>query len=138
MGFELTGVSSPLGGISWTHTTSAKEISRQVLDVLSDRRLLQNHRGHSPEDPRYCVLSALQLRQVLTDALKDAKNGSTLETELKAMRGAFTGFVDTAGPDGRNLQDHAAMEAARLELIRTVNDSVVRVAERYRLTNPLG
>ncbi|MFT4264078.1 MAG: hypothetical protein QM572_11900 [Nocardioides sp.] len=110
MGYELTGVSIPLGGIQWQKTPGDKAVARAVLAFLEDRRLLFGDRH--VEDERHCVQSALQIRTMLTEQITNAKAGRELEGCLKAMRGACRKFVEVAGPEGRHFdRPHYPREA---------------------------
>jgi hypothetical protein len=100
MAKRLTGIAGPWGGIQWETTTGDKDVARRVISFLEDRRLLFGDRHI--EDGMHCVASALQIREMLTREIAEAKPGKTLEESLRAMRAACRKFVDAAGPHARN------------------------------------
>lgn len=100
MGYELTGISLPMGGIQWQKTAGDEQVARAVVTFLEDRRLLFGDRHL--EDERHCLQSALQIRAFLTDQITNAEPGHELEGCLKGMRAACRKFVEAAGPEARN------------------------------------
>lgn len=42
MGFRITGIDTPIGGISWEYTDSEKKGVQQLFDYLETKRLLIN------------------------------------------------------------------------------------------------
>lgn len=100
-GSRLTGISTPLIGVSWQPTASEREIAEEVLDRLEDRRVLYN--PSEAETPEYCSRSVLQIRQILTDAIAKARGKGLLVEHLSAMRAACRNFLDRTereqGPD---------------------------------------
>jgi hypothetical protein len=89
---RLTGISTPLGGVSWKPATPDVEVARSALIFLEDRRVLYN--PTQIEFGPYCVQSVLEIRQFLTDVLSKQGIGDALAEHLRVMRAACGGFLD--------------------------------------------
>lgn len=132
MGIELTGVQALGLGLEWGSTTSQRKIAQDVLDTLSDRRVLHQRRNllRPSRDALPCFLSAQECRALLTEAIKLAKVGSPLRLRLQEMRSAFTGFVELAGPNAEDFRDDASRFRDALEDLGTsVRQTAGTVAE---------
>jgi hypothetical protein len=60
---RLTGISIPLGGVSWQPNDLAVSAARRLIAFLEDRRVL-----YAPEElemPQHCVHSVLEIRHFL-------------------------------------------------------------------------
>ncbi|MFK3984321.1 DUF6650 family protein [Micromonospora sp. NPDC050397] len=90
--WRLTGFSTPIAGLQWEHKDGDREIVRRVLNALEDRRVLFAQYG--AEVSEHCVLSVIQIRQILTDEMNTRGISSGLEQALKDLRAVFTAFLD--------------------------------------------
>lgn len=96
---RLTGVSTPVGGVSWDPPESQREAATRVLAYLEDRRVL-----YSPtelEVPQHCVDSVLEIRRFLSSEIGKLHSRSHLREPLRGMRAACRKFLDTVGADDR-------------------------------------
>ncbi len=71
---RLTGISTPLGGVSWQSSNLEVSAARRVIAFLEDRRVL-----YAPDElevPSHCVHSVLEIRHFLSCELGklDTKN----------------------------------------------------------------
>jgi hypothetical protein len=96
---RITGISIPIFGVSWNPPESEREIVRQTLVFLEDRRALYNDFAHEIEHD--VAQSVLAIRSELTDALKRLKEGAEAAPSLKAMRAACRDYLDWAGHSTR-------------------------------------
>lgn len=103
VGHRITGVSAFGFGADWEKTEGDRDVARQVVTFLEDRRVLFGDRHL--EDEIYCVRSALETRAKLTELITAAKPGKNLEAALRQMRAHFRRFVELAGPEARNYRD---------------------------------
>jgi len=96
---RLTGIATPLGGVSWQ--TSELEVSspRRVVAFLEDRRVL--YAPEEMEDTSHCVHSVIEIRHFLTSELGKLDGSSEFSASLRAMRAACRKFLDRVGVDGR-------------------------------------
>ena len=95
---RLTGISTPLGGVSWQATETEAAAARRVISFLEDRRVL-----YAPDElevPAHCVHSVLEIRRFLTTELGKLENGSDLTASLRAMRAACRKFLERVSADG--------------------------------------
>lgn len=98
---RLTGISTPLGGVSWQPTELEISAARRVIAYLEDRRVL-----YAPDElevPSHCVASVLEIRQFLSGELGKLDNQSDFAASLRAMRAACRKFLERVGTDGREV-----------------------------------
>ena len=97
---RLTGISTPLGGLSWEASELEISAARRVIAFLEDRRVL-----YSPSElevPTHCVHSVLDIRRFLTTELGKVDAHSEFAASLRAMRAACRKFLERVGDDGRH------------------------------------
>jgi hypothetical protein len=102
---RLTGISTPLVGVSGQPTDLEVSAVRRVIAFLEDRRVL-----YSPDElevPAHCVQSVLEIRHFLTGELGKLDNASEFAASLRAMRAACRKFMERVGTDGREVILHA-------------------------------
>jgi len=96
---RLTGISTPLVGVSWQPTDLEVSAARRVIAFLEDRRVL-----YAPEEMEvasHCVDSVLEIRRFLSAELGKLETKSEFAASLRAMRAACRKFLDRVGVDGR-------------------------------------
>ncbi len=138
---RLTGISTPLGGVSWQPTELEVSAARRVVTFLEDRRVL-----YAPDElevPSHCVSSILDIRRFLTDEIGKLDSGSEFVASLRAMRIACRKFLDLVGADEderivvyANHRGHRASWAfysALGELRGTFGVHLARIATRFKL-----
>ena len=91
---RLTGISSPIFGVSWNPDNTATDIARRVISFLEDRRVLYN--PSEMEVPHHCVQSILEIRNFLTDQIPQTTEKDLVDS-LKALRVACRKFLDSVG-----------------------------------------
>jgi hypothetical protein len=89
---RLTGISSPIFGVSWTPPEAEIQIAKRIIVFLEDRRVLYN--PAEVEMPDRCVESVLKIREFLTHEMGNLSTNSELSQNLKAMRIACRKFLD--------------------------------------------
>jgi hypothetical protein len=92
---RITGIDTPIFGVSWQPDESEVSIAGRVIAALEDRRVL-----YSPSEvevPEHCVESILHIRCLLTKEISSAKSASPLQKHLRAMRAACRKFLDSIG-----------------------------------------
>lgn len=100
---RLTGLSTPIFGVSWNPSESERTAARRILVFLEDRRVLYS--PSEAEVPHHCVHAVIEIRHFLTSELGKLPADSTLAKSLAAMRAASRKFMDAAGAeDGRIIQ----------------------------------
>jgi hypothetical protein len=137
---RLTGISTPLVGVSWQPSDLEVSAARRVIAFLEDRRVL-----YAPDElevPDHCVRSVLEIRHFLSDELGKHDSGSGFAGSLRAMRAACRKFLDRVGVDGRetvlyaNHQGHRAswtFYRALGEMRGTFGVHVAKIAAEFKL-----
>jgi hypothetical protein len=105
---KLTGFSTPWFGASWQPTASERDVAKQLLAHLEDRRVLYNP-SHA-EIPDHCVRSIIEVRHLLTDALAKLGNDGALAEHIRALGAAGRKFLDRVGTGDD--ADYAAMRSS--------------------------
>ncbi|MDD5701304.1 MAG: DUF6650 family protein [bacterium] len=95
---RLTGISTPVFGVSWNPTSTERDIAKDVVTYLEDRRVL--YVPSEMEQPHHCVMSILEIRKYLTDAISKLEQDSELAKSLRALRAACRKFLELT--DSRN------------------------------------
>jgi hypothetical protein len=89
---RLTGISTPVGGISWIPPVDERDKAKRLLTFLEDRRAL--YHPYNMEVGDYVVKSILEIRERLTSDLEDVNKSSVLGESLTAMRATCRKFLD--------------------------------------------
>jgi hypothetical protein len=92
---SLTGLSTPIFGVSWNPPKAEVTVARKIVAFLEDRRVLYN--PYHMEDPRHCIVSVIEIRQFFTKELGTLRDKDGLAGNLRAMRAACRKFLDTVG-----------------------------------------
>lgn len=122
---RLTGISTPVFGVSWNPSQLDVDVARRLLTSLEDRRML-----FAPEawrHPAYVVGSVYEVRVELTKVLNQVSHDVGRETPVGegalAMRAACRKFLTRIGPAGfqpRNARaDDAPFDTVELETLMT-------------------
>jgi len=95
-GSRVTGISTPLLGVSWTPGVSDEEQARALLAFLEDRRVL--FAPEDLEDASHCVVSVERIRDFLTGMLTRGGLGDAFVDRLEKMRSAARRFMEQIRP----------------------------------------
>lgn len=137
---RLTGISTPLGGVSWQPSELESAAARRIVAYLEDRRVL--YAPDELEDPSHCVHSVLDIRRLLTAELGKLDAGSDFAANLRAMRAACRKFLDRIGADGNEVTLYARHRGhwaswtffgALGEMRGTFGVHLAQVAARFKL-----
>ncbi|MGO9899683.1 MAG: DUF6650 family protein [Solirubrobacteraceae bacterium] len=140
---RLDGISTPIGGVSWTPPESDVAVARRVLVFLEDRRVL--YEPYEAEVPNHCVQSVLEIRRFLTDQLAGGGIGEDLSGPLRAIRAACRKFLGDADDRRRGwgFDDAWHGPGPGWEFNQTLGEMrgviglhVAQIAARYRLDVP--
>jgi len=137
---RLTGISTPLVGVSWQPTEPEKAAARRVIVFLEDRRVL--YVPSEQELPSHCVDSVLQIRRFLTSEIGRLSGKSELGASLRAMRAACRKFLDTVGAKDMDIVRYARQNghyaswtfySALGEMRGVFGIHIARIAARFRI-----
>ena len=93
---RITGISTPVFGVSWNPPEDKREIVRRLVTFLEDRRAL--YAEFQMEYGPWVERSVLEMRAELTKALKSSSDDEQLAGPMRAMRAACRKFLDQMGP----------------------------------------
>lgn len=129
---RLTGISTPVGGVSWTPSLDEQDKARRLLDFLEDRRAL--YRPYHMEVGPFVTDSVIEIRQRLVTDLQDLSTSNVLRESLRAMSAACRKFLDDSQVDHR---DHWHLDGATIrslgELRAVFGIHIARLACAYDL-----
>jgi hypothetical protein len=137
---RLTGISTPLGGVSWESSEPEVASARRTVAFLEDRRVL--YAPEEMEDTSHCVHSVIEIRHFLTAELGKLDVNSAFSESLRAMRAACRKFLDRVGADGQEVTLYArhrghwaswTFYSALGELRGTFGIHLARIAAQFQL-----
>lgn len=131
---RLTGISTPIGGLSWTPPVDERDVAKQLLVFLEDRRAL--FMPYNMEVGIYVADSILEIRKRLTKDLEKISRSSVLGESISAMRASCRKFLTETQDDPRRIH-HRRMEGpiwhALGELRAIFGIHIARIACAYDL-----
>jgi len=89
---RLTGISTPIGGISWKPPADERNKARRLLMYLAGERAL--HYPYDKEIGTFVAESILDTRERLARDIDDLSMDSILRQILRAMQAACRKFLD--------------------------------------------
>ena len=92
---SLTGISTPVFGVSWNPPVTDREIVRNLVTFLEDRRALYN--PYNIETPLFVNQSLLEIRKELTETLRKIGDNPDISPHLRAMRAACRKYLNEVG-----------------------------------------
>jgi hypothetical protein len=132
---RLTGISAPIGGISWTPPADERDVAKKLLVYLEDRRAL--YMPYNMEVGPYVMDSIIEIRQRLTKDLEKVSRSSVLGESLSAIRASCRKFLTETQDDPKH-RHHWRMEGLiwqALGELRAICDlHIARIACAYDLT----
>ncbi|MBN2285194.1 MAG: hypothetical protein JXI43_02005 [Tissierellales bacterium] len=131
---RLTGISTPIGGISWTPPIDERDVAKQLLVFLEDRRAL--YMPYDMEFGPYVMDSIIEIRQRLTQDLERISRSSVLGESISAMRASCRKFLTDTQNDPKH-RHHWRLESriwqALGELRAICGLHIARIACAYDL-----
>ncbi len=97
---RLTGISTPIFGVSWNPPEAERAVARRIIVFLEDKRVL--YIPSEMEVPRHCVDSVFRIRDFLTSELGQSNSGQLAES-LRAMRAACRKFLQTGDANSNRI-----------------------------------
>lgn len=94
---RLTGISSPIFGVSWKPPETERSVAKRMISFLEDRRVL--YVPSEMEVPDHCVQSVLEIRKFLTTEIAKLDEKADITASLRAMRAACRKFLTTVQAD---------------------------------------
>lgn len=99
---RINGVSLPIvGGLSWAPSRLDRDVAREVITFLEDRRALYN--PFEVEVADHVVMSIVDIRRFLTDVISQGEIVDELEHSLRFLRAACREFLDSIGIQGEEI-----------------------------------
>ena len=98
---RLTGIPTPIFGVSWNPPPDRRDIVRRLVAFLEDRRVL--YQPYQLEQGPWVSDSVLEIRRELTDILKVAPEDRELIDPLLAVRAACRKYLNDTDPHARRV-----------------------------------
>ena len=99
---RITGFSTPIFGVQWKPPQVDRDVAREVIVFLEDRRVLYS--PYEAEVPEHVVGSVFEIRRFLTELLRRGGTAKELTDSLRAMRLACRKLIEaTSEQRGREL-----------------------------------
>ena len=131
---RLTGISTPIGGLTWEPPVDESDMARKLLVFLEDRRVL--YMPYDREIGMYVVDSIQEIRDRLTQDLEQISKSSVLGESTAAMRASCRKFLTQTQKPPRRVH-HYGMEGlfwqALGELRAIFGLHIARIACAYDL-----
>jgi len=128
---SLTGISTPVFGISWNPPETEREIVRKLLVFLEDRRTLYN--PYNIETTMFVDQSLIEIRKELTSTLQRIGDNPDISPHLRAMRAACRKYLNEVGDQTRPRFSYRDFEVfASLGELRTIfGIHIAQLAVKY-------
>ena len=135
---RITGFSVPIFGIQWDPPPDQRRIARQVLDRMTDRRVL--YAPYYRENERACQSSALDLRQDLGAIIDSAPEGTPVYKCAKDIQKACRIFMSgtdqldfTARDPATAVATRSIFEQSLTHFRKSVGDAMKNLVAAYGL-----
>ena len=95
MKYRLTGISTPLGGLSWEYTKTSKKNAQELVDILCGHRVLFNScQLGCDRCTEFTSKSVLKMKEILTQKLTEISEDDELKSCVRQMRQACNDFLN--------------------------------------------
>ena len=112
---RITGISTPIFGVSWNPPEDKRDIVRGLIAFLEDRRAL--YADHHAEYGPWVEQSVLEMRRELTRILQACPEDDALLGPIRGMRSACRKFLDQMGPPAESRRVYYPRETAMWEAL---------------------
>lgn len=127
---RITGVGP--WSVQWEYLETNRDVVKRVLADLDHREVFFTRFPN--ENPEYCRLSLMQVRDIVTGEIPRVEQGCALDRDLRAIRNAAKAFNSDAGPNSRNFRnDYSAFEQALDTMRHAVAPPIRRMATAYQV-----
>lgn len=92
---RINGVSTPIFGISWNPENTEKDMVRNLIIFLEDRRVLLYEEEREGAD--HCRVSVEKIRETITEFLQEFHTDESLVKQVRKFRTACRKFCDKVG-----------------------------------------
>lgn len=141
MGIRITGIDTPLGGISWEYTEAEKNSIQEIFFFLESKRLLVN--SIEMEVKSWCEQSALEIKNRIVFILAKNQFSDDTKNSLRTMITACNDFlddvskVDQTGIIYKNHNgdwENATFSSSMKKFRKVFRDNINALSLRYDLT----
>jgi len=128
---RLTGISTPIGGVSWIPPEPDRDIVRRLMIFLEDRRVL--YIDYDMERLDYVTQSVLEIRRELTAILQSLDADSPIAPHLKAMRAACRKFLNQTQRRARRWAMNVEILMALGEMRSAFGIQIAQLCSKYKI-----
>lgn len=139
MKFDINGISTPIGGISWNTSRSKKEVFAYLFLYLESKRILVNPIEMEFKDS--CITSVLEIREQLVSVTRDVSFGKEDIQIIRELIDACNGYLDAVSPlkldgiiykNGDKWED-LNFDSAMKKFRAAFNKGIKMIEKKYRL-----
>lgn len=128
---RITGFSIPVFGVSWNPTKSERNVIRELILFLEDRRALYN--PYNTETWHWVSESILKIREELNNRLKEVGENSESAISLRIMRSACRNYLDKMELYEKFLDNWEIIEKQDKQVIEDIHQNVNPIASLSEL-----
>lgn len=143
MKYELNGISTPFGGVSWNKANSVKDKFSFLLFYLESKRILVN--PIDMEKKEWCIESVLEIKKQLVSITEDIAFKKDDLSIIRNMIKACNQYLDTVSPlDLPNIiyKSHAQegswcdlqFDKAMKQFRNSFKQEIESIEKRYRIS----
>ena len=92
MGIRLTGLDTPIAGLSWEVAKDDAESAFKIIKYMEDKRVLYN--PQHLEIPEYCIRSIRDIRSYLTEELQNNSKDMKINKDIEKMCSYCRSFLN--------------------------------------------
>lgn len=139
MKYDISGVSTPVGGLSWDKSAAGKEMFTRLFLDLESKRILVNPKDM--EKKEWCIDSVLEMKANIVSITEGIALKAFDLHVLRSMIDACNRYLDEVSPlslpviifkDGDNWED-LCFDNAMKQLRDTFREEIRKVEQKYKL-----
>ena len=141
MDYRLTGISTPIGGLSWSKVTSEKTLFQYLLLYLETKRILTN--PIDMEVKSECISSVLEIKNTLPECAKVTSISKTGLAFIREMINACNKYLNTVKDESiphliykanGETWGNYSFDHAMKEFRYSFRDTIKKIEKQYRLS----
>lgn len=139
MKYDISGFSTPVGGVSWEKSAAGKEMFTRLFLYLESKRILVNPKDM--EKKEWCIESVLEIKTNIVSMTEGIAQKAFDLQVLRSMIDACNRYLDAVSPlslpviifkDGDNWED-LCFDNTMKQFRDTFREEIRKVERKYKL-----